>query len=91
MYDDIHLLGSKCGTGIASRCAAAGGHVACVVLEAETKNRGGAGEKEREEEERDRRNQGSGEMERRTSAAAANGMTRGSACKIRIRRGRDGG
>jgi hypothetical protein len=63
----------------------------CVVLEAETKNRGGAGEKEREEEERDRRNQGSGEMERRTSAAAANGMTRGSACKIRSRRGRDGG
>ena len=94
----VYLLGSECSAVIVvSRCATAGDHaavVSCEVLEAETKKKEAEQErrkKERRKKERrrrrDRRNQGSGEMEGRTSAAAANGMARGRACKIRRRRG----
>ena len=86
----VYLLGSECGAVIVSRCATAGDHaaeVSCEVLEAETKKKEAEQERRRKKRRRDRGNQGSGEMEGRTSAAAANGMARGRACKIRRRRG----
>jgi hypothetical protein len=87
----VYLLGSECGAGVVSRCATAGDHaavVSCEVLEAETEKKKAEQERRKKKRRRrDRRNQGSGEMEGRTSAAAANGMARGRACKIRRRRG----
>ncbi len=91
----VYLLGSECSAVIVvSRCATAGDHaaeVSCEVLEAETEKKETEQERRKKKRRRDRGNQGSGEMEGRTSAAAANGMARGRACKIGRRRGGKGG